>query len=81
MYVLRARLIVLMMTIIVELPSSPDLIRGVYCFQYDMREKGHQDHAVSESQSRRSLQSTSSFPVRDTESDPRWGWFWVWDRD
>ena len=17
----------------------------------------------------------------DTESDPRWGWFWVWDRD
>ena len=21
-----------------------------------------------------------SFP-RDTESDPRWGWFWVWDRD
>ena len=22
-----------------------------------------------------------SFPARDTESDPRWGWFWVWDRD
>ena len=21
-----------------------------------------------------------SFPARDTESDPRWGWFWVWDR-
>ena len=20
-------------------------------------------------------------PPRNTESDPRWGWFWVWDRD
>ena len=19
--------------------------------------------------------------ARNTESDPRWGWFWVWDRD
>ena len=19
--------------------------------------------------------------TRDTESNPRWGWFWVWDRD
>ena len=21
------------------------------------------------------------FPARDTECDPCWGWFWVWDRD
>ena len=21
------------------------------------------------------------YNVRDTESDPRWGWFWVWDQD
>ena len=21
------------------------------------------------------------YNTRDTESDPRWGWFWVWDRD
>ena len=34
--------------------SSPDLIRRVYHFQYNMR---------------------------NTESDPRWGWFWVWVRD
>ena len=34
--------------------SSPDLIRRVYHFQYNMR---------------------------NTESDPRWGWFWVWDLD
>ena len=39
---------------ILELVSSPDLIRHVYRFQYN---------------------------ARDTESDLRWGWFWVWDRD
>ena len=27
------------------------------------------------------LQYNPSFPTLDTESDPRWGWFWVWDRD
>ena len=21
------------------------------------------------------------YNARDTESDPHWGWFWVWDRD
>ena len=32
-------------------------------------------------QSRPQTSSGTYIASRDTESNPRWGWLWVWDRD
>ena len=70
----------------VHLVSSPDLIRRVYCFQYKTIRAGvgfgsGTRAGVGFGSGTHAGVGFGSGTRAGVVWDPRWGWFWVWDRD